>query len=186
MWIALESEMLPEFPPKTDTIGAPDAQFKVVLIGPKSKIKKQKAFVFLLGVMLRAGGEVMNIQTPNPSAYAPAKVDPIRLASATIQAVDRIGAATSEEIEKTADEIMRGASEIAEKLRALAIAIREHSKIANEHVSGFCNKATSVLEGVRDLQMKLEVNGENEAAEDTSPLPSLVRKGPAEFEDSKL
>jgi hypothetical protein len=36
-----------------------------------------------------------------------AKADPIRLARATIQAVDRIGAATYEEIEKTADEIMR-------------------------------------------------------------------------------
>jgi methyl-accepting chemotaxis protein len=132
----------------------------------------------------------MNIQTPGPSAYAPDKVDTIRLASATVQAVDRIGAATSEEIEKTADEIMRGATEIAEKLRELAGAIREHSKIANEHVSGFCNKATSVLEGVRDLQMKLEVNGndagENDAAEDTSPLPSLVRKGPAESEELKL
>jgi methyl-accepting chemotaxis protein len=132
----------------------------------------------------------MYIQTTNPSAYAPPKVDTIRLASATIQAVDRIGAATSEEIEKTADEIMRGATEIAEKLRELAGAIREHSKIANEHVSGFCNKATSVLEGVRDLQMKLEVNGndaeEKDAAEDTSSLPSLVRKGPAESEDLKL
>src|ERR1700724_3339142 len=101
----------------------------------------------------------MNIQRPNPSAYAPTKADPIRLASATIQAVDRIGAATSEEIERTADEIMRGATEIAEKLRELAGDIREHSKIANEHVTGFCNEATSVLEGVRDLQMKLEING---------------------------
>src|SRR5450432_471753 len=125
----------------------------------------------------------MNIQAPNPSAYAPVKVDPIRLASATIQAVDRIGAATSEEIEKTADEIMRGATEIAEKLRALATAIREHSRIANEHVSSFCSKATSVLEGVRELHLKLEVNesevNEDNAAQDTSPLPSLIRKGPA-------
>jgi hypothetical protein len=132
----------------------------------------------------------MNIQTPSPSAYAPDKVDTIRLASATIQAVDRIGAATSEEIEKTADEVMRGATEIAKKLRELAGAIREHSKIANGHVSGFCSKATAVLEGVRDLQMKLEVNGsdaeESDPAGDTSPLPSLVRKGPAEFEDPKL
>src|ERR1700726_2057569 len=122
----------------------------------------------------------MNIQTQQPSAYAPTKVDPIRLASATIQAVDRIGAATSEEIEKTADEIMNGATEIAEKLRALATAIREHSRIANEHVSGFCSKATSVLEGVRDLQLKLEINEseaeENEAVEDPSPLPSLIKK----------
>jgi hypothetical protein len=129
----------------------------------------------------------MNIQSPPPSTYGPAKADPIRLASATIQAVDRLGAATSEEIERTADEIMRGATEIADKLRALASAIREHSKIANEHVSGFCHKATSVLEGVRDLQLKLEAdrNGaeETEPEEDASPLPALVRMGPAEFEE---
>jgi hypothetical protein len=132
----------------------------------------------------------MNIQRSNPLAYAPVKADPIRLASATIQAVDRIGAATSEEIEETADEIMRGATEIAEKLRALATAIREHSRIANEHVAGFCNKATLVLEGVRDLQLKLDVNENgaegNEAVEDVSPLPSLIRRGPAEFDDSVL
>jgi hypothetical protein len=132
----------------------------------------------------------MNIQTPNPSAYVPAKADPVRLASATIQAVDRIGAATSEEIEKTADEIMRGATEIAEKLRALASAIREHSKVANEHVTGFCNKATSVLEGVRDLQQKLQVNQRDsetrETTDDASPLPSLIRKGPAKFDEPEL
>jgi len=129
----------------------------------------------------------MNIQTPQPSAYAPTKSDPVRPASATIQALDRIGAATSEEIEKTADEIMRGATEIAEKLRELASAIREHSRIANEHVTGFCDKATSVLEGVRGLQQKLEVNGrEPEAAtpeDDVLTLPALIRKGPAKYED---
>ena len=131
----------------------------------------------------------MNIQTPHPSAYAPSKGDPIRLASATIQAVDRIGAATSEEIEKTADEITRGAAEIAEKLRALAGAIREHSKIANEHVAGFCDKATAVLEGVRDLQIKLDDNPPvapaDEVEADASQVPSLIRRGPAKLEDPK-
>jgi hypothetical protein len=132
---------------------------------------------------------VVNIQTSNPSAYAPTKSDPIRLASATIQAVDRIGEATSEEIERTADEIMRGATEIAEKLRALASAVREHSKIANEHVSGFCEKATTVFEGVRDLQLKLDQSKasiEEERVQDLPPLPSLVRKGPADFGDSQI
>jgi hypothetical protein len=85
---------------------------------------------------------------------------------------------------------MRGATEVAEKLRALAAAIREHSRIANEHVSGFCSKATSVLEGVRDLHLKLEVNEsaakEDDAAQDASPLPSLIRKGPADFDDAAL
>jgi hypothetical protein len=128
----------------------------------------------------------MNVQTPEPSAYAPVRTDPVRLASATIQAVDRIGAATSEEIENTAEEIMRGASEIAEKLRELAGAIREHSRIANEHITGFCDKATAVLEGVRGLQQKLEVNGaesEMEVVEEELPLPSLVKKGPAPLDD---
>jgi hypothetical protein len=131
----------------------------------------------------------MNVQSPNPSNYAPTKADPIRLASATIQAVDRIGEATSEEIERTADEIMRGATEIAEKLRALANAIREHSKIANEHVSGFCEKATTVLEGVRDLHLKLDANEkktEEEQVQNLPPLPSLVRKGPADIGDVQL
>src|SRR5580700_4590809 len=133
--------------------------------------------------------EVMNIQSPPPSAYGPAKADPIRLASATIQAVDRLGAATSEEIERTADEIMRGATEIADKLRALAGAIREHSKIANEHVSGFCHKATTVFEGVRDLHLKLDQNKtgvEEDQVQDLPPLPSLVRKGPADFGDAQI
>ena len=130
----------------------------------------------------------MNIQTPHSSAYAPTKADPIRLASATIQAVDRIGAATYEEIEKTADEIMRGATEIAEKLRELASAIREHSRIANEHVSGFCSKATSVFEGVRDLQLKLELNErETEPIEDEIlPVPVFLQNGPTRFDDREL
>jgi hypothetical protein len=132
----------------------------------------------------------MQAQTPHPSAYAPPKADPIRLADATIRAVDQLGVATSEEIDKTADEITRGAAEIAEKLRGLANAIREHTKVANEHVAEFCNKATSVLEGVQELQQKLRVNGHKqetaETSEDTSPLPRIVKQGPIEHTDNKL
>jgi len=54
----------------------------------------------------------MNIHTP--------RVDPLRLASATIQAVDRIGVVAAEEIDEPADERMRGAAEIAAKLPELA------------------------------------------------------------------
>jgi hypothetical protein len=132
----------------------------------------------------------MSIQTQRPSAYASSKADPIRLASATIQAVDQIGAATFEEIEKTADEIMRGATEIAERLRELAEAVREHSKIANEHVSGFCNKATSVFEGVRDLQLKLEDSQlETEIEKDQDEVlrvPVFLKNGPVTFNDPEL
>jgi hypothetical protein len=132
----------------------------------------------------------MNIQSNHPSDYSPTKVDPIRLASATILAVDRIGAATSEEIEKTADEIMRGATEIAQKLQELASAIREHSKIANGHVATFCEKATSVFDGIRDLQLKLE-EGQDEPSEpgtkeEVLQVPIFLQNGPAVFEDQNL
>ena len=132
----------------------------------------------------------MNIQTNHPSDYAPTKADPIRLASATILAVDRIGVATSEEIEKTADEITRGAAEIVQKLQELASAIREHSKIANEHVAIFCEKATSVFDGIRDLQLKLEAdqNGpsESEIKEEVLQVPVFLQNGPAVFDDQSV
>ncbi len=132
----------------------------------------------------------MNIQTKQPSAYPPAKADPIRLASATIQAVDRIGETTSEEIERTADEITQGAAEIAAKLQELANAIREHSKIANEHVTQFCEKATSVFDGIRHLQRTLEVD-ERKAEIETAdqeilPMPVFLKNGPAKFNDPEL
>jgi uncharacterized protein YidB (DUF937 family) len=117
----------------------------------------------------------MQAQTLQPPAHAPPKADPIRLAGATIRAVDQLGVATSDEIDKTADEIVRGAAEIAEKLRGLADAIREHTKVANGHVTEFCAKATSVLEGVQELQQKLREKGHKqdtaETSEDTSQVP---------------
>jgi uncharacterized coiled-coil DUF342 family protein len=132
----------------------------------------------------------MNIQTKQPSAYAPTKADPIRLASATIQAVDRIGETTSEEIERTANEITQGAAEIAAKLQELANAIREHSKIANEHVTQFCEKATSVFDGIRRLQQTLEVdepNSEIETADqEILPMPVFLKNGPAKLNDPEL
>ena len=93
------------------------------------------------------------------SSYAPKPPNPIRLAGATVQAVDQIGLATSNEIETTADEIVRGATEVADRLRILADTIREQTRIASEQVAGFCDKATSVLEGLRDIQDKLLMNG---------------------------
>ena len=132
----------------------------------------------------------MNIQTTQPSAYAPTKADPLRLASATIQAVDRIGEATSEEIEKTANEITRAAAEIAEKLQELANAIRAHSKVANEHVAQFCQKATSVFDGIRDLQLKLEVEPSAEEPGETQDemlaMPAFLKNGPAGFDDQQM
>jgi len=123
-------------------------------------------------------------QTPRQSPYAPANANPLRLASATIQAVDRIGVAACDEIEHTADEIIRGANDVADNLRTLAFAIREHSKIAGEHVTEFCSKATSVIEGVRDIQAKL-LAGEREAeAKETEANPEAIRTGPVNRDPS--
>jgi hypothetical protein len=50
-------------------------------------------------------------------------------------------------------------------------------------VTDFCNKATTVIEGVRDLQDELladQREGKSEETEDAkSPLPKMIRSGPA-------
>jgi hypothetical protein len=148
---------------------------------------EQRTDVAFLTVM--GSGWAMSIQEQSrrPSAYAPMNLNPLRLASATIQAVDQLGVATSDEIERTADEIMRGATEIATKLRELAEAIRQHTEIANAQVENFCSKATSVFEGIVELQEKLRVNGQalqaaqaENAEDEAMPLPAFIKKGPAE------
>ena len=125
----------------------------------------------------------------SPSAYAPMNSNPLRLASATIQAVDQLGVSTSDEIGKTADEIMRGATEIVERLSDLAKAIRQQTEIASEHVAGFCGKATSVFEAVIELQETLRVNGlepKNEKIDHgTLSLPEFMKKGPAQPDDDE-
>jgi hypothetical protein len=142
----------------------------------------------------------MQTQTPprRPSPYAPLNSNPLRLASATVQAVDQLGVATAGEIEKTADEILKGATEIAGKLRELATAIRQHTEIASEQVAGFCDRATSVFEGVVELQQKLAVNGHKlamngqkspadaEADGEALDLPEFMKKGPAGPGDDAL
>ncbi len=102
----------------------------------------------------------MRMKTPTQahSPYAPVDSDPRRLANVTVQAVDQLGVATAGEIEKTADEILQGATEIATKLHELATAIRQHTEIASEQVAGFCDRATSIFDGVVELQQQLTVN----------------------------
>ncbi len=100
---------------------------------------------------------------PSPSASMGANRP--RLASATIQAVDQIGVLTAREIESTAEEVMRGATEVASKLRQLAAAIRQHTEMASEEVADFCQRATSVFESVIELQESLVVNRHSPAHE---------------------
>ena len=120
----------------------------------------------------------MNIHTP--------RVDPLRLANATIQAVDQIGLAAAEEIDEAADGIMRGATEVAEKLRELAAAIRGHSKIAHEQVTAFCDKTTFMLDWIRSLQNRLEnTEQEPEIRKDRGAVPTFLKIGPPDLEGHK-
>ena len=108
------------------------------------------------------------------------RIDPLRLASATIQAVDRIGEAAAEEINEAADEIVRGADEIAAKLRELAAAIKGHSKVAHEQISMFCDKATSMLAGIRNLQQGIGTGTlAQEPKVPPEEIPLFLRSGPA-------
>jgi hypothetical protein len=120
-------------------------------------------------------------QTPRQSR---ADADRVRLATTTIKAVDQIGLVARDQIGQAADEVVRGADEVAYNLRALASAIREHSKIASEHVAEFCNKATSVLEGVRDLQARV-IAGEHEIIRDEIELKESVEIEPPLREATK-
>jgi hypothetical protein len=141
---------------------------------------------------------MMNIHTP--------KISPVRLASATIQGVDRIGEAAAEEIDSAAAEITRGAAEIAEKLSELAEAIRGHSRIAHEQIAAFCDKATFLLDALPNLRERIDgvtrlegpekfaavavakmrpmktVGQEPELQAGQDDIPGFLKQGPAEFE----
>jgi capsid protein len=117
--------------------------------------------------------------------HAP-RVDPVRLTSATIRAIDRIGEAAAEEINEAAREITRNANEIAAALQELAKDITEHTKIAHEQVTLFCNQATSVLDSVRTIQGRLDKIEQKpgiESAQDD--IPTFLKEGPADFEHRK-
>src|SRR5258708_7895344 len=122
----------------------------------------------------------MSFQPVKSSEYGSRKPDPVRLANVTVQAVDSIGMSAAGEIDKTAEEVIQGAAEVAHKLRELGLAIREHSQIASEQVSSFCEKATTVIEGVRELQDRLLDGGTaatKEAGDEAIlPLPVIVAK----------
>jgi hypothetical protein len=96
----------------------------------------------------------MNDITPAPRAR-----DPLALAGVTVQAVDQIGEAAAGEIEEAAAAVQDGAAVIALRLRELAGAVREHSRIAGEQVAEFVDRSTSVIETIRALQERLDGTG---------------------------
>lgn len=130
-------------------------------------------------------------QSARASDHAPMDdAKPLRIADATVRAVNKVGALTSNEIEKTADEVMRGAAEVAERLGQLADAIRHHSQIASEEVADFCGRATSVFEAIIELQDSL-LQGKREveasdADDEPLPLPKFIKSAPVEPDGREL
>lgn len=101
-----------------------------------------------------------------PSPYAPTSADPLRMAALTTKAVDQIGEAAAAEIEQAAAAVLKEAEDIAAKLRRMADAFREQTKIASAAVNEFCGRSTHLLETLQ--------------APPAEPdrLPSVVLRGP--------
>jgi hypothetical protein len=68
-------------------------------------------------------------------------------------AVDQLGVATSDEIEKTAEEIMRGATEIVERLRELATSRRKIKRL------GRLARIGLLAENCKGGRIRLDVGG---------------------------
>lgn len=90
------------------------------------------------------------ITKPPVNAYAPGAISEI-----TIEAVDKIGQATAVQIEHTANTIEAGAKELGDRLRKLATAMREHTRLASQDVSDFCLKMASARATIRGLEVEI-------------------------------
>jgi hypothetical protein len=115
-----------------------------------------------------------NLRQGAVSEYAPPNSDPVRLAGITVRAVDQIGDCCAEELEKAAEEVMAGAKKVADELRELALAVRDHSREQAKALSTYCDTAVDVLGNARDMRTKLGLAPQTE-----DNLPAIAKKGPA-------
>jgi hypothetical protein len=121
------------------------------------------------------------MSSPSTRTYAPPpQTDPMRLASVTLKAVDQIGAGAGDEIDRAAAQIEAGAKEIADLLRELSAAVRDHCAIAAERVSAFCERSNEVLGTIRGLKDRISAQVEPADAKTNGhgdPVPSFLRNG---------
>lgn len=106
---------------------------------------------------------VTRLTAPPVSSYAPGGISEV-----TVQAVDQIGTATSDQIRHTADRIEAEAHAIGNKLRELADKFDEQTRLASEKISDFCLHMTAARAMVSGLEG--QISGKLAAvAEDPSP-----------------
>lgn len=72
------------------------------------------------------------------------------------QAVDQVSADAATQIEATAKSVLDDAQVVADKLNKLALAIREHGRLATEHVAQYCGRTKHTMETVAQLQANLD------------------------------
>jgi len=79
----------------------------------------------------------------------------LHISEVTVEAVVQIGNATSTQIRDTANTVETEAKAIADRLRELADAFDEQTRIASEKVGEFCVKMTSARNMVRGLETQI-------------------------------
>ena len=130
---------------------------------------------------------------PAISAYAPG-ASSTNLSDVTVEAVDRIGKETADQMEKTAAAIEAAASELAGKimseakeaatdLRERAKQHREASRAMSEEVSNFCLRMASARTTIRGIESEVKgkvVEGAKpDPDDDGKPSPSFLHDSDA-------
>ncbi len=113
------------------------------------------------------------LKTPPVSAYAPGSAS-THISEVTVAAVDKIGSDTSDRMRHTAETIEADAKRVADKLRELADAFDEQTRIASEKISGFCLKMASARSVITSLETEIKGQPEMPAIDDGAPSPEFL------------
>jgi hypothetical protein len=77
------------------------------------------------------------------------------IATLTVASVDEIGARSADQIDEAAAAVEKAGNELATKLRALASAMREHTRRASQEVSEFSLFAKTASDTVVGLEKQI-------------------------------
>jgi uncharacterized membrane protein YqiK len=87
---------------------------------------------------------------------------PERVAEITVAAVDHIGNTSAASIDSAAEAIEQEGQKLADRLRKLASAMREHTRVAAQEVSNFSLMVTTMGDTVRGLEHQIKGNTQAE------------------------
>lgn len=87
---------------------------------------------------------------------------PERIAETTVAAVDYIGNTSAASIDSAADAIEQEGQKLGDRLRKLASAMREHTRIAAQEVSNFSLMVTTMGDTVRGLENQIKGDTQTE------------------------